>query len=76
MGGTSARGRRRWARRSCRTGGGAGGVVRRTVAAPATTAPRVTEGNGRLSPKRISAAFACVGDSFQTAGESRAIVSG
>ena len=48
MGGPSdAGGRRRWARRSCRTGGGAG-VVRRTVAAPAagasTAPPRVAEG--------------------------------
>ncbi|EER90628.2 uncharacterized protein LOC8057371 isoform X2 [Sorghum bicolor] len=52
MGGTSARGRRRWARRSCRTGGGAGGVVRRTVAAPATTAPRVTEGFAHVDKQR------------------------
>jgi hypothetical protein len=51
--GTSVSGRRRWARRSCRTPGegGAGGGVRRTVAAPATTAPRVTEGNGLLFPE-------------------------
>ncbi|KAF0911008.1 hypothetical protein E2562_005396 [Oryza meyeriana var. granulata] len=48
MGGQGASGRRRWTQRSCRTGGG--GVVRRTVAAPAReevatgTAPRRTEG--------------------------------
>ncbi|AQK61940.1 uncharacterized protein [Zea mays] len=50
MGGTSASGRRRWARRSCRTGGQAGGVVRRTIAAP--TAPRVTEGFAHVDKQR------------------------
>ncbi|KAJ1292969.1 hypothetical protein BS78_01G031800 [Paspalum vaginatum] len=53
MGGQGAAGRRRWARRSCRTGGGRGaGVVRRTVAAPASPAPRVTEGYAHVDKQR------------------------
>ncbi|WVZ61063.1 hypothetical protein U9M48_010991 [Paspalum notatum var. saurae] len=53
MGGQGAGGRRRWARRSCRTGGGGGaGVVRRTVAAPASPAPRVTEGFAHVDKQR------------------------
>ncbi|PAN44291.1 hypothetical protein PAHAL_9G032400 [Panicum hallii] len=52
MGGPSdAGGRRRWARRSCRTGGGSG-VVRRTVAAPA--------GGASTAPRRVAEGFAHV----------------
>ncbi|RCV40215.1 hypothetical protein SETIT_9G034600v2 [Setaria italica] len=54
MGGPSGR-RRRWARRSCRTGGGAG-VVRRTVAVTAnrasTAPPRVAEGFAHVDKQR------------------------
>ncbi|KAL6893805.1 hypothetical protein ACP4OV_007903 [Aristida adscensionis] len=58
MGGPSGSGRRRWARRSCRTGG-EGGVVRRTVAAPEpepdggwSAAPRRTEGFSHVDKQR------------------------
>ncbi|CAL4936758.1 unnamed protein product [Urochloa decumbens] len=55
MGGPSAASgrRRRWARRSCRTGAAGAGVVRRTVAVTASAAPqRVAEGFAHVDKQR------------------------